>query len=274
LRTKLLNADAEDLAQQLPLASQYCAYVDGKWLKQDANISLLANLEHPEHKPEWCKSFVIGDTAHDGTVLKARILDNPQVLERLKQSCARYLTKFETNRLLAVYNLHRETSPEEQREALLRLASELRFYDPACRVHAGWKGNGGRSVKNAARYHFHIPNPFDGTFKGLASHESDVAFLLQNFNELLDSKNQEVAQGMADHFINFVNGQGWAPEGKIVVFGSEGMVEVGEGEYDGLYRGGRGDVLSSIDGEKLWRVAEKWQGVRSEEEEFESFSKL
>lgn len=272
LRTKLLNTDAEDLAQQLPLASQYCAFVDGQFLKQDANISLLANPHRTEHAPEWCKSFVIGDTAHDGTVLKARILDNPQVMQRLKQSCTKYLTNAETKRLFAAYKLNNDLSDEQGNNALRGLASELRFYDPARRIHAAWKST--RPAKTAGRYHFHIPNPFEGAFRRLASHELDVAFLLQNFNELLDCKNLEVAQGMADQFINFVNGQAWASEVKVVVFGSEGVVEVDEEEYDGLYRDGRGNTLGSIDGEKLWRVAEMWQGVRREEEEFESVPKL
>ncbi|KAF1912495.1 Alpha/Beta hydrolase protein [Ampelomyces quisqualis] len=265
LAEKLLNTDAEDLAQQLPLAAHYCGYVDGKWLKQDANISLLANENRTEHKPNWCKTFVIGDTAHDGTVLKARILDHPQVLDGLKHACSKYLTKAETIRLLAAYNLDRDLSPEQEREAVLQLASELRFYDPARRIHNGWKG--ASPAKNTSRYHFHVANPFEGAFKGLASHELDVAFLLQNFNDQLDAKHRYVAQGMAEHFIKFVNGHPWASQDKLVVFGSEGVIEVNESEYDRLYRQGRGDVLSSIDYEKLWRVAEMWQGVRSEDEE-------
>jgi hypothetical protein len=37
-----------------------------------------------------------------------------------------------------------------------------------------------------------------------------------------------------------------------------------------VYRQGRGEILGSIDAGKLWRVAEMWQGVRSEVEEGES----
>ena len=33
------------------------------------------------------------------------------------------------------------------------------------------------------------------------------------------------------------------------------------------WRGGRGMVLVEIGAERLWRVVEMWQGVRSEEEE-------
>jgi hypothetical protein len=40
-----------------------------------------------------------------------------------------------------------------------------------------------------------------------------------------------------------------------------------------MYRSGRGEVLGSIDAEKVWRVADMWQGVRSEEDENEEDQK-
>jgi carboxylesterase type B len=263
LKQKLLTSPAEDLTQHLPLANHYCGYVDGQWLKHDATITLLSNPQQPQHKPSWCQSLVIGDAAHDGTILKARILDQPHVHDRLRKACAKYLTPNETQCLLSAYQLDHDLSPKKNWEALLSLASELRFYDPARRVHDGWKA----AKKNASRYHFHVVNPFEGDYKGISSHELDVAFLLQNFNDQLDERNRMIAQAMADHFIGFAHGEAWAGEGMVVVFGSEGVVELDEKEYDREYRSGRGEMLGSIDAEKLWRVADMWQGVRSEEDE-------
>jgi carboxylesterase type B len=270
LKSKLLTSPADDLTHHLPLGSHYSAYMDGAFFKQDANITLLSNGHHLAHKPAWCNSFVIGDTAHDGTILKARILDQPYSLDRLKAVCAKHLTPNETKRLLAAYQLDRETSIEQSKEAQLVLASELRFYDPVRRIYGDWKA----AKKNAARYHFHVPNPFEGDLKGIASHELDVAFLLQNFNEQLDERNREIAQAMADHFIGFAYGEAWAGDGKVVVFGGDGVVEVDEKEYDRVYRNGRGEVLGSIDAEKVWKVADMWQGVRSEEDEKSEVAKL
>jgi carboxylesterase type B len=264
LKSKLLTTVAEDLTHHLPLANHYCGYVDGKWLKKDANITLLANGQEPEHKPDWCRDFVIGDAAHDGTVLKARIVDQPHVLDRLKAACNKYLTTDETKRLLSAYKLDSDVSAQQVRTAALSLASELRFYDPVRRVHQGWKT--AKPPKNASRYHFHVLNPFEGEYKGIVSHELDVAFLLQNFNDQLDEKNCKVAQAMADHFIGFANGETWAAEGKIIVFEREGVLEVDEEEYDQVYRKGRGKVLGSIGAEKVWKVADMWQGVRSEDD--------
>jgi hypothetical protein len=79
---------------------------------------------------------------------------------------------------------------------------------------------------------------------------------------------------MADHFIRYIHGEPWAGQGKVVVFASEGVLEVDEEEYDQKYRDGRGAVLDSIDGDRLWTVAEMWQGVRSEDEEWEGVARL
>jgi hypothetical protein len=79
---------------------------------------------------------------------------------------------------------------------------------------------------------------------------------------------------MADRFIGFAYGEAWAGDGKVVVFGGDGVVQVDEKEYDRVYRNGRGEVLGSIDAEKVWKVADMWQGVRSEEDEKSEVAKL
>ncbi|KAH7076477.1 Carboxylesterase [Paraphoma chrysanthemicola] len=259
-----LETEAEKLMKQLPLAQHYCGHVDGKWLKEDVSLSKLAHGRHTHHKPTWCKDFVVGDTAHDGTVLKARILDQPDPLDRLKAVCNQYLTASETSALLAAYKLDGIPNPK-QRDMLLKLASELRFYYPTLAVHKGWKSTS--PPKRAARYHFHVPNPFNGAYKGLASHELDVAFLLQNFNDQLDKQNRRIAESFADRFIGFASGAEWCEAGKVVVFDSRGAIEVDEAEYDRTYRDGRGAVLERLGADKVWRVAEAWQGVPSEDDE-------
>jgi carboxylesterase type B len=266
LRHRLLNTEAVDLAQQLPFAAHYCGFIDETFLKQNVTPNLISNPHHPIHNPTWCDTFIIGDTTHDGTILQARILDAPDAFARLTSACRSHLTSSETSRLLHAYNLDAtsSSSPEHERATLLVLASELRFYEPARRAHAGWEH------RNAGRYHFHVPNPFSGAYTGLASHELDVAYLLQNFNGVLDERNRGVARAMADRFVAFVSGEAWAAEGNVLVFDGEGVKEVDEGMYDEVYRQGRGEILGSIDAGKLWRVAEMWQGVRSEVEEGES----
>lgn len=292
-REKLLESDAEQLAQQLPLAQHFTPTIDRSWLKTDITLDLLSNTHRAEHKPSWCKEHVVGDSAHDGTVLKTRILDHPHVLERLRDACATYLTPSETNDLLSAYKLHDSgsnatTTKEEQIDRLRALVSELRFYLPTLAVHRGWQN------RPSMRYHFHVPNPFPGPFKGLASHELDVAFLLQNFNQQMNEEARAVAQGIADWFIGFANGCGLEggerkgsegdaraeargkaartktpspPTPPILIFSPTGTHHLPASIYDQTYRANRGKLLESIGAHKLWCVAEIWQGVRKDEPE-------
>ncbi|PSN63436.1 alpha/beta-hydrolase [Corynespora cassiicola Philippines] len=261
-RRALWEMDAEEMVRKLPLAQHFCGLVDGEWLREDVTLGVLADGRRREHRPGWCKEFVIGDTAHDGTVLKARILDDPRALERLKAACAKHLTPSETDTLLSAYGLVSPSSPEHQYQSILALTSEMRFYLPALAAHSGWKSSA--VAKPAHRYHFHISNPVEGPFKDLSSHEFDVACLLQNFRGLFDEKTNRAALAMTDHFIGFLNGEGWANYGEVVVFGDAGVEKLSEEEYEQRFRDGRGEVLKSIGVDRVWNLAETWQGVRSE----------
>ena len=46
--------------------------------------------------------------------------------------------------------------------------------------------------------------------------------------------------------------------------GKEVVRRMGSEAYDEEFRKGRGRVLRGIEGERLWRLAEGWQGVRGE----------
>ncbi|KAF2270507.1 alpha/beta-hydrolase [Lojkania enalia] len=260
---KLREMSAEEMCQNLPLAQHFCALVDGDWLKEDVTLGLLADGSVGMHKPDWCNEFIVGDTAHDGTVLKARILDDPNALTRLYNICNSDLTPSETQKILAAYNLTKNSSSEERNRGLLLLASELRFYLPALCVHRGWRSS--IPAKCSHKYHFHIPNPVLGPFKGISSHELDVAFLFQNFNHAFDEQSKEVARQMADQWIRSINGEAWAEEGYSVVIREKGVHTVCEQEYDEMFRNGRGKLLEEIGGDRLWKLAEAWQGVRPDE---------
>ncbi|KAF1959036.1 alpha/beta-hydrolase [Byssothecium circinans] len=261
-RRKLRNIDTEELMSKLPLAQHFCACVDGTFLAEDVRLGTMSDGRHKQHKPIWCKEFVIGDTAHDGTVLKGRILDNPNALTLLQSLCAKHLTTSEASALLTAYNLH--TPPtEKQKHRLLVLASELRFYLPTIAAYSGWKSS--TPSRACRRYHFHVPNPIEGPFLGLASHEFDIACLLRNFERHMDEKTKKAAIDMEDQWIRFANNEEWSKEDELVVIGSEGVEVVDEKEYDLKFRDGRGEILKSIEADKLWKIADAWQGVRSEE---------
>lgn len=73
-------------------------------------------------------------------------------------------------------------------------------------------------------YHFNEPNPWEGRFKGVASHLLDAAFLFQHYEEFLNEEQAASGRAFARHFIEFVNGEeSFAPfssgSGKVQVYG-------------------------------------------------------
>ena len=62
---KIREMDAVELQQKLPFAQYFCACIDGKFLKENITVDMLASHERREHKPSWCKYFVHADTRHD-----------------------------------------------------------------------------------------------------------------------------------------------------------------------------------------------------------------
>ncbi|KAJ4345623.1 uncharacterized protein N0V89_011757 [Didymosphaeria variabile] len=260
-KKQLREMDAMEMVNKLPMAQYYCACVDGKFLKKNISLDVMADGAQEEHKPAWCKEFVIGDTRHDGTVLHSRVLALPNAFDKLKASCAQHLTTSETTALLSAYSLPAST-PQLELRTLNELISDLRFYIPILAVHSGWRST--RPSECSFRYHFHVANPVKGEFTGLASHEFDVALLLGNYSKHLDKATNNAALHMTDQWIKYVSGEPWSEPGKVVVIGADGIAQVDERDYDVSFRGGNGKVLLSLGLEKCWKVAEAWQGVRAE----------
>ncbi|KAF2281338.1 alpha/beta-hydrolase [Westerdykella ornata] len=304
---RLREWDVEDLCARLPLAQHFCAVIDGEILKEDVTFKTMWDGASEVHKRPWCKECVVGDTRDDGTILGPRILQHQNPLARLHSLCATYLTPAETQHLLTAYNIPLPSSSSplpslkenpDLPTTLLTLISDLRFHLPTLIAHKGWLSRSlslshsnpsdpsdpyPQSPKSPkpSRYHFHTPNPFPGPNQGLASHELDVAFLLQNYARASvgwGAAQQKVADAMGEVFIRFVHGEGWgavgsseegaaaaaAGEDEVVVFTAEGVEKVSEREYDEKWRGGRGKVLLEVGPEKLWRLVEEWQGVRAD----------
>jgi carboxylesterase type B len=196
-----------------------------------------------------------------GTILHSRVLVLPNVFENLKTSCTKHLTESETTALFSAYNLPAST-PEQERRSLNELISDLRFYVPTLAAHGGWKA--AFTAERSFRYHFHVPNPVKGEFTDLASHELDVALLLQNFSEQLDEATNKTSTEMTDQWIKFVSGEPWSEPGKVVIIGARGVAQVDEEEYDRDFREGNGKVLLALGFDKCFRVVEGWQGIRVE----------
>jgi carboxylesterase type B len=62
---RLRQIRAEDLVSKLPIAQGWCGCIDGSFLEEDIRLSTVGDGTNKQHKPDWCKEFVVGETAHD-----------------------------------------------------------------------------------------------------------------------------------------------------------------------------------------------------------------
>lgn len=108
--------------------------------------------------------------------------------------------------LLAAYNLDRDDLDDDSTfVAVLRLANDISFYAPTVTFAQGWPGK-------CHLLCFNEPNPWDGQWKGEATHILDVAFLFQNYNEFLSPAQRASAENFGADIMKFVAGlEPWTP---------------------------------------------------------------
>lgn len=114
-------------------------------------------------------------------------------------------------------------------------------------------------------YRFNCPNPWEGVWKGHATHILDLAFLLLNYNEYLAKGQRQAAERFAKDVITFVHGhQPWvaywnngAQQGSMVYDAPvEGAMDRSEyvgcdapqmtGRRDAMHRFGAPEVLDRL----------------------------
>ncbi|KAH6705400.1 Alpha/Beta hydrolase protein [Leptodontidium sp. MPI-SDFR-AT-0119] len=260
----MYEMSADEMVQKLPMFQNWSPCLDGSFIAEEVHLGMLSSCKGEAGRPKWCEKLLIGDVGQDGTVLKARIMDNPNIMARLHDSLAASCHLEESKRLLDSYGLSGNPSPEIQYAGLQQLCSDLRFYFPVLKTVEGWPN------EKCFRYHFHQQNPVDGMYKDLASHELDVAYLLQNFPGHLDAQHKRLGKEMAAVWINFTYGHGWDKENgdkEVLVVGpDERLSWWSERGYDEKFREGRGRMLLEMGWEKCCKLGEMLQGVWEEKE--------
>lgn len=85
-------------------------------------------------------------------------------------------------------------------QGILNFAQDAIFYAPALALAKAWSGP-------AYVYHFNEPNPWDGPWKGRASHITDIGYLFHNFDEYMTDAQRAVGARYASDLIEFTNGK-------------------------------------------------------------------
>ncbi|KAI0121271.1 Alpha/Beta hydrolase protein [Xylariales sp. AK1849] len=151
----------------------------------------------------WCRRVMLGDCQNDAMIMTSALRPRRDgIAAAFKDTVTKYLSTQQSD-LTPIYNGYNITSDIPDDEALLNILKyihDIGFYAPTRILSQGWP-------KSAFLYHFNEPNPWEGPFKGQATHVLDVVFLFQNFNEYLDPEQVASAQHFGRDFITFVNGE-------------------------------------------------------------------
>lgn len=106
---------------------------------------------------------------------------------------------------------------------MANFSTDIGFAQAAKASAQAWYSSTGRALLS----HFTCPNPWDGGWKGHATHGLDAAFVLQNFSEFLPPGQRACAERMGRDLVDFVAGQDKLPwvgadGGKEIVYHAEG----------------------------------------------------
>lgn len=105
----------------------------------------------------------------------------------------------ETDRILAAYGIAEETPDSGAFLSVLDYLNDIMFFAPVLTFARGWNGN-------AHVYYFNEGNPWEGIWKGQASHILDLAYLFQNFREFLTADQHKVGIAFAEDIFKFCHG--------------------------------------------------------------------
>lgn len=158
--------------------------------------------------------------------------------------------------VLEAYGITPATPGAVAMNSVVSLATDIAYAAPTLSFARAWPGK--RYV-----YHFDQGNPWEGQFKGMATHMLDAAFLFQQYNDSMGEKERSVARALGKGFIAFANGSApWeefdGKDGSVKIFGEDETerVVVNNGWADG-----RRDTLFGFAKEgviELDQLSEAW----------------
>lgn len=257
----LLDTPATDLSSKLagvPLPLQ--AVVDNDVVKQTPTYALLAaaadSLETLFPGAKWCKTVAAGDCAVDGMIMFATALasrtDNLHAALRRNLEAALGAGE-KLDAVLKGYGI--DEAKSEDRMPVANFITDIMFAGPARATAAAWADASSRLGTTGYLTHFNLPNPWDGPWKGHATHALDTAFLLGNYNEFLSAGQRAAAERMALDVLSSAYGKAPLPaysgakDGKSTVY-----YAAADGKEDESYvatetdesKSGRRNVLQDV----------------------------
>ncbi|KAK4207424.1 putative carboxylesterase [Rhypophila decipiens] len=274
----LLEASKDDIRDKIGRKVPLGPVVDGHMIPRVTTYSAMADpAEVAKLFPgmKHCRRVMFGDCQMDGSAYGPRFLLRRDMLPKtLATNLAASLDPIDptlAQSIISSYELDTSTTSNtpESMKPVLDLATDICFSLGARAFASAWSES---DVPNTEAFlaRFNVPNPWDGPFKGQASHILDIAFALQNYREFLPAPGQrDAADLLTGHIVEFVNGGSPWPaynkSGAMVYYApaedgaqdQSGYVPNEEGE-----RTGRRQILQQLMKQEVFdRVMEAWEAT-------------
>ena len=156
---------------------------------------------------DWCKGFMIGDCAFDGSI---RALDlarfrGPDLGHRFRDAVSQSLPLGVADRVCDAYALGPQAAGvDETFERVLQVVNDLNFYAPTTVLSSYLRCTYPRVPVYG--YRFNVPNPWPGQWAGRSSHILDISLLFQNYNGFLNEQDKAVARKFGEDVVSFIHG--------------------------------------------------------------------
>lgn len=119
------------------------------------------------------------------------------------------------SKLLEAYNFGPNTSDQEALLSVVQFLTDTLFYAPSIRL--------ADAFESSYVCHFNEPNPWEGQFKGYATHFLEICLLFQNYNTHLSQGAIATGRALARDVIAFVAGSPanprWKDTNDVTVYG-------------------------------------------------------
>ena len=200
---RLLASSPEELLTKVPPSIHMGTTLDGTTIGGVPTYASLAKLAEEVPGATWCESLFVGSSDFDAQifaflgVFDGRTPLAKSFIERFKRAVPSSDKLLDA--LFALYDLTPETPEDAARAAIIQLGSDLKFFSSSLAYARAWPGR-------AYLYQCKEGNPWEGPFRGRATHVLDVALLFQTYNHALPAEAVEVARRFGRDLVTFAHG--------------------------------------------------------------------
>ena len=154
------------------------------------------NIKSP---PKFLKSYMVGDTFHEGMILRAAFAEED--FSSLRSQMASSIGPEATDIIFALY----EVTPELTKEQLVTQMEDM-MSDSAFKTQ-NWLSANRSEIPQTFGYHFDQICTHESPLQGLSYHALDLLYLFLNFDEKLTPAQRELGREMANYWIEFAYGR-------------------------------------------------------------------